>query len=42
MTNARQITVEQAILEAEKATRASKYSDAITLYEAILKFQLIS
>ena len=39
MTNARQITVEQALLEAEKATRAAKYSDAITLYEAILKYQ---
>ena len=42
MTNARQITVEQALLEAEKATKAAKYSDAITIYEAILKYQLIS
>ena len=39
MTNARQITVEQALLEAEKATKAAKYSDAITIYEAILKYQ---
>ena len=41
MTNARQITVEQALLEAEKATRAAKYSDAIIIYEAILKSRVI-